>query len=158
MAKVSSWHFRHLLQVVWLKKACKRGGHGHSRTPLATPMSYTVVNPHGKIRRNRVQIRLTAAPPTDVKIFISQYTGSQTEHSDSIGDIAPPAQPLRLTNGPKPPLNQGLRSLQEEPLTLETNLPQQKAQAQLSQVHKPSTKVQTQQSASQIRRRKDPQE
>ena len=38
MAKISSWHFRHLLQVVWLKKACKRGGHGHPRTPLATPL------------------------------------------------------------------------------------------------------------------------
>ena len=38
MAKISSWHFRHLLQVVWLKKACKRGDHGHPRTPLATPL------------------------------------------------------------------------------------------------------------------------
>ena len=36
MAKISSWHFRHLLYVVWLKKACKRGGHGH---PLPTPLS-----------------------------------------------------------------------------------------------------------------------
>ena len=39
MVKILSWHFRHLLYVVWLKKACKRGGHGHPRTPLATPMS-----------------------------------------------------------------------------------------------------------------------
>ena len=38
MAKISSWHFRHLLWVVWLKKACKRGGHEHPRTPLATPL------------------------------------------------------------------------------------------------------------------------
>ena len=34
MAKISSWHFRHLLYVVWLKKACKGGrGQGHPRTP-----------------------------------------------------------------------------------------------------------------------------
>jgi len=33
MTKILSWHFRHLLQVVWLKKACKRGGHGHPGTP-----------------------------------------------------------------------------------------------------------------------------
>ena len=71
--------------------------------------------PHGKIRKNRVQIRLAAAPPTDANTHKSQYTGSQTEHSDSSDDIASPAQPLRLTNGPKPPLNQGLRSLQAEP-------------------------------------------
>ena len=32
MAKILSWHFRHLLYVVWLKKACKRVGHGHPRT------------------------------------------------------------------------------------------------------------------------------
>ena len=38
MAKISSWHFRHQLEFVWLKKACKRGGHGHPRTPLATPL------------------------------------------------------------------------------------------------------------------------
>ena len=25
MAKISSWHFCHLLYVVWLEKACKRG-------------------------------------------------------------------------------------------------------------------------------------
>ena len=37
MDKVSSWHFRHLLKVVWLKKACKSGGHRHPRTPLASP-------------------------------------------------------------------------------------------------------------------------
>ena len=40
MAKISSWHFRHQLWVVWLKKSCKSVGHGHPRTPpLATPMS-----------------------------------------------------------------------------------------------------------------------
>ena len=44
---------------------------------------------------------------------MSQYNGSQTGHSDSSDDIASPAQPLRLTKGPKPPLN--LRSLQGEP-------------------------------------------
>ena len=33
MAKISSWHFCHLLYVVWLKKACKSWGHGHPRTP-----------------------------------------------------------------------------------------------------------------------------
>ena len=42
MAKISSRHFRHLLYVVWLKKACKRGGHGHPRTPVATPMLLTM--------------------------------------------------------------------------------------------------------------------
>ena len=39
MAKISSWHFCHLLEVVWLKKACKRAGHGHPRNPLATSMT-----------------------------------------------------------------------------------------------------------------------
>ena len=38
MVKISSWHFRHLLYVVWLKKASKRGGDRHPRTPLAMPM------------------------------------------------------------------------------------------------------------------------
>ena len=38
MAKISSWHFRQLFVVVWLKKACKMGGHGHPRPPLATPL------------------------------------------------------------------------------------------------------------------------
>ena len=38
MAKISSWHFRHLLLVVWLKKACKRGRHGNPWNPLATPL------------------------------------------------------------------------------------------------------------------------
>ena len=33
-----TWHFRYLLQVAWLKEACKRGDHGHPRTPLATPL------------------------------------------------------------------------------------------------------------------------
>ena len=33
MAKISLWHFRHLLLVVWLKRGCKREGHGHPRTP-----------------------------------------------------------------------------------------------------------------------------
>ena len=82
---------------------------------VSSPRSYIVVTPHGKTRRNRVQIRLAAALPADAKTYMSQYTGSQTEHSDSSDEIAFPAQPLRLTNGPKPPLNQGLRSLQGEP-------------------------------------------
>ena len=38
-----------------------------------------------------------------------QYTGSQTEESDPSDEVASPALPLRLTNGPKPPLNQGLQ-------------------------------------------------
>ena len=40
MAKISSWHFCHLLKVVWLKKACKRGFTGTTgpHPPLATPM------------------------------------------------------------------------------------------------------------------------
>ena len=74
-----------------------------------------MVTPHGKIRRNQAQIRLAAAPPADAKTYLSQYTGSQTGHSDSSDDIASPTQPLRLTKGPKPPLNQGLQSLQGEP-------------------------------------------
>ena len=95
--------------------------HKHSAWPhgivekVSSPKSYTVVTPHGKIRRNRVQIRLAAAPPADAKTYMSRYTGSQTRHSDSSDDIASPAQPLRLTKGPKPFLNQGLRSLQGEP-------------------------------------------
>ena len=48
---------------------------------VSSPRSYTVVTPHGKIRRNRVQIRLAASPPADPKIYMSQYTGSQTGHS-----------------------------------------------------------------------------
>ena len=48
-----------------------------------------------------MQIRLAAASPADVKTCMSQYTGSQTGHSDSNDHIASPAQPLRLTNGPK---------------------------------------------------------
>ena len=34
MAKKLSWHFHHLLQVVWLTKACKRGG---SQAPQDPP-------------------------------------------------------------------------------------------------------------------------
>ena len=37
MAKISSWHFRHLLYVVWLKRLVKGGVHRQHRTPLATP-------------------------------------------------------------------------------------------------------------------------
>ena len=44
MAKISSWHFRPLLYVVWLKKACKREGHGYPRTPLATLMVLHLAN------------------------------------------------------------------------------------------------------------------
>ena len=44
-----------------------------------------------------------------------QYTGHQTEHSDPSNDIVSPAQPLRLTNDPMPPLNQGLQSPQGKP-------------------------------------------
>ena len=45
----------------------------------------------------------------------SLYTGRQTEHSDPSNGIASPAQPLRLTNDPMPPLNQGLQSPQGKP-------------------------------------------
>ena len=38
MVKISTWHFRHLLYVVWLKKACKRGVTGTPGPPPATPM------------------------------------------------------------------------------------------------------------------------
>ena len=34
MAKISSWYFHHLLQVVWLKKTCKR----------ATPLIYIIMD------------------------------------------------------------------------------------------------------------------
>ena len=37
MAKISSWHFHHLLYVVWLKKACKRGVTG---TPGPPPLGF----------------------------------------------------------------------------------------------------------------------
>ena len=33
MAKISSWHFHHLLYVVWLKKACKSGVTGTPGPP-----------------------------------------------------------------------------------------------------------------------------
>ena len=95
--------------------------HKHSAWPhgmvekVSSPRSYTVVTPHGKIHRNQVQIRLAAALPADAKTYMSQYTGSQTGHSDSSDDIASPAQPFRLTKGPKPPRNQGLRPLQGQP-------------------------------------------
>ena len=77
---------------------------------LSSPRSYTVVTPHGNL-----QIRLAAAPPADAKTYMSQYTGLETEHSDPSNGIASPAQPLRLTNVPKPPLNHGLQSPQGEP-------------------------------------------
>ena len=95
--------------------------HKHSAWPhgivekVSSPRSYTVVTPHGKTRRNRVQIRLAASPPADAKTYMSQYTGSQTAYSDSSDDIASPAQPLGLTNGLRARLDQGLRSLQGEP-------------------------------------------
>ena len=37
MAKISTWHFRHLLYVVWLKKACKRGVTGTPGPPPGYP-------------------------------------------------------------------------------------------------------------------------
>ena len=36
---------------------------------VSSPRSYTMVTPHGKTRRNRVQIRLAAAPPADAKTY-----------------------------------------------------------------------------------------
>ena len=38
MTKISSWHFPHLLYVVWLKEACKRRVTRTPGPPLATPM------------------------------------------------------------------------------------------------------------------------
>ena len=38
MAKISSWHFRHLLYVVWLKMLAKGGSQAPKNPPLATPM------------------------------------------------------------------------------------------------------------------------
>ena len=38
---ISSWRFHHgILYVVCLKKGLQRGGHGHPRTPLATPLMW----------------------------------------------------------------------------------------------------------------------
>ena len=59
----------------------------------------------------------------------SQYTGRQTEHSDPSNDIASPAQPLRLTNDPMPPLNQGLQSPQGEPPNPRNQRPPTKSQS-----------------------------
>ena len=96
---------------------------------VSSPRSYTVITPNAKIRRNRVQIRLTAAPPTDVKTYMSQCASSQTEQSDSGDDFASPIQPLRFTNGPKPPHNQGLQSPQEESPNHENQLSPAKSQS-----------------------------
>ena len=40
MAKILSWHFRHLLWVVWLKKACKRGGSQALKDPPGYAYNY----------------------------------------------------------------------------------------------------------------------
>ena len=74
-----------------------------------------MVTPHEKIHRNRVEIRLASAPPAGAKTYMSKYTGSQREHTDPSDDIASATQTLRLTNGPKSPLNQGLLSAQGAP-------------------------------------------
>ena len=43
-AKILSWGFRHLNIVgCLLKRRPTRGGHGHPRTPLATPLCYAPV-------------------------------------------------------------------------------------------------------------------
>ena len=50
MAKISSWHFCHLLKVVWLKKACKRGftGTAGPHPPLATSMDALYISFYNK--------------------------------------------------------------------------------------------------------------
>ena len=48
---------------------------------MSSLRSYTVVTPHGKTHRTRVEIRLASAPPADAKTYMSKYTGSQTVHA-----------------------------------------------------------------------------
>ena len=57
--------------------------HKHSGWPngivqrVSSPRSYTVVTPNGgEMRRNRTQIRLAAAPPPDVKTYMSQQAST----------------------------------------------------------------------------------
>ena len=69
-----------------------------------------MVTPHGKIRRNRAQIRLAAAPRPGAKTYMSQQTDDQTQHSDTCEDSEPLAQPLYTTSGPAPPLQKELQS------------------------------------------------
>ena len=38
VAKISLWHFRHVLQVVWLKKGLQNGGSRAPQDPLASPL------------------------------------------------------------------------------------------------------------------------
>ena len=73
-----------------------------------------MVTPHGKIRRNRAQIRLAAAPPPGAKTYMSQQTGDQTQHSDTCEDSEPLAQPLHTSSGPAPPLQKDLQSSQKD--------------------------------------------
>ena len=47
MAKISSWHFCHLLWVVWLKKACKRGVTGPEGDSYMKQMGMLVVSLRG---------------------------------------------------------------------------------------------------------------
>ena len=130
---------------------------------MSSLRSYTVVTPHGKIDRTRVEIRLASAPPADAKTYMSKYTGSQTEHSDL---VTTSHQQLRRY------VWQMVRNLllikdwrqHKGPLNPDNQRPpcQQRAKVQLSQVHKSNTdsntKVQIQRSASQIRRNEDLQE
>ena len=94
--------------------------HKHSAWPhgfaekVSSPRSYTEVTPHGKIHRNRAQIRLAAAPPPGAKTYMSQQTGDQTQHSDTCEDSEPLAQPLHTTSEPAPPLQKELQSSQKD--------------------------------------------
>ena len=81
---------------------------------VSSPRLYTVGTPHGKIRRNRAQIRLAAAPPPGAKTSMSQQAGDQTQHSDTCEDSEPLAQPLHTTSGPVPPLQKELQSSQKD--------------------------------------------
>ena len=94
--------------------------HKHTAWPhdivekVSSPRSYTLVTPHGKIRRNRAQIRLAAAPPHGAKTYMFQQTGDQTQLSDTCEDSEPLAQPMHTTGGPAPPLQKELQSSQKD--------------------------------------------
>ena len=74
-----------------------------------------MVTPHGKIHRNRAQIRLAAAPPPGAETYMSQQTGDQRQHSDPYEEGEPLAQPLRSTSGPPPPQKELQLSQKDSP-------------------------------------------